>query len=383
MPFPHNVYKTQRIVPVRFRRAITGDPDILFPDIDDRGYFRTDAVTGTDHRGHVVGVCEGDSIIVQMRREKVEDAVPLFVTSSNTGTMTVSDFSSGTDALANTHDVDIEITGVSGGAGVNPNVAEVEIRFGSNTGPIIGILTVWVFGILNVNLTPHSVTIADGTGASIGTAVDINAVMDMVKAIWRPCGVDFTVAPIVNDNVVFANAGQAAWQAEINTLLSTNFAPGTINAYFVNQIVLAGSPGVLGLGLSRPNSVAFGTPNPGIILGDTNVSGSARAADTHWLANDLAHEVGHFFTLEHPDRRSPPPNTNFRFDTWAVRMLMHNFNLRPARTDWRNDVGYGVQRRGCLITMKDLVDTGNATHHSTDNECLTSRTTINTAPGPY
>ena len=381
MPFPHEVYKTQRIVPVRFRRAVPGDPTSAFPDLDDRGYFRVGGTTGTD-RGHVVGVSQGDDVWVAMRREKIEDTTPLFVTSSNTARMTVKDNIGGRAALANTHDVIIKITGVAGG---NPNVAEVEIRFGSNTGPIIGVLNVWVFSIsdVNVNITPHNVTISDATGASVPSAVNVGAVMDMVKAIWRPCGVQFTISPTVNDPVVFANAGQVQWQGEINTLLNTNWAPGTINAYFVNQIVIAGSPGVLGLGLSRPNSVAFATPNPGVILGDTNVSGSNRAADIHWLANDLAHEVGHFFTLEHPDRRSPPPANNTRFDTWAVRMLMHNFNLRSGRTDWRNDVGYGVQRRGCLITMKDLVDSGNATHHSTDNECLTARTTIKTPPGPY
>jgi hypothetical protein len=379
MPFPHEVYKTQRIVPVRFLRAVPGDPDLSFPDPDDRGYFRVGATTGTD-RGHVIGVCQGDDVWVKLRREKLEDTAPLFVTSSDPAIMKARDNTGGGDAVHNSHEPLIKITGVSGG---QPKTAEVQIRFGSKTGPIIGILNVWVFAILNVNITPHNVTISDATGAGIGSAANIGTVMDQVKAIWRPCGVDFTIAATKNDNVVFANAGQAQWQGEINTLLSTNWAPGTINAYFINQIVMAGLPGILGLGLSRPNSVAFGTPNPGVILGDTNVSGSNRAADAAWLANDLAHEIGHFFTLEHPDRKSPPPNTNVRFDTWAVRMLMHNFNKRAARTDWRNDVGYGATRRGCLITMKDLVDSGNAAHHSTDNECLTSRTAIRTPPGPY
>lgn len=377
MPFPHEVYKTQRIVPIRFARAGVGFPIINFPDIDDRGWFRN-APTGnnaaTNDHGFVVGVTQGDTVFIQLTREKVEDTSPLFVTSSNTATMTCGMAGTGADALLNIHDINIQVTGVAGGAAADPNIARVQVRHGSNTGPIIGELSVWVFRVLNVNLVPHNVTIAGaGGGAGIGSAVNITAVTDMVKAIWRPCGVDFTVAAVQNHNLNFATAGVAAWQGEVNTILGTGFVAGSINAYFVNQIQMAGFPGVLGVGISRPNQVAFGTPNPGIILGDTNASGSARAGDTHWLANDLAHEIGHFFTLEHPDKRSPPPNTNTRFDTWAVRMLMHNFNLRAARTDWRNDVTYGPQRRGCLITMKDLVDSGNAVHHSTDNECRTAR----------
>src|SRR6266567_199829 len=98
MAFPHEVYKTQRIVPVRFRRAVPGDPDISFPDLDDRGYFRVGATTGTD-RGYVVGVRQGDDVWVVMRREKVENTAPLFVTSSNTARMTVRDNVGGGAAL--------------------------------------------------------------------------------------------------------------------------------------------------------------------------------------------------------------------------------------------------------------------------------------------
>ena len=42
MPFPHSVYKTQRIVPLRFERGVTGQPLIQFPDLDNRGWFRPD-----------------------------------------------------------------------------------------------------------------------------------------------------------------------------------------------------------------------------------------------------------------------------------------------------------------------------------------------------
>jgi hypothetical protein len=389
MPFPHEVYKTQRIVPIRFSRGVTGIPLLTFPDLDNRGWFRN-APGGnnaaTNDHGFVVGVMQGDTVFVKVTREKVDDAAPLFVTSSATGTMTCGTMGTGLDPMTPKHDFFVQITGVSGGAGATPNIARVQIRHGSNSGPIIGELSVWVFARLDVNITPHNVTISGaGGGAGIASAANVATIMDTVKAIWRPCGVDFTVSAIQNDAVNFANAGVAAWQAEINTLLNTSFVPNTINAYFINQIFIAGSPGVLGLGFSRPNSVAFGTPNPGIILAD-QIPGFNRSADVHYLANDLAHEVGHFFTLEHVDRRNAD---NPRNDTWALRMLMHPVNTRFGNPAFRNDTGYGVDAtdgagyRGALVSMKDLTDSGNAAHHSTDAECTTARTGIASVAGPY
>ena len=388
MPFPHSVYKTQRIVPLRFERGVTGQPLIQFPDLDNRGWFRADPAgnnAATNDHGFVVGVTQGDVVFVKVVREKLENSANVFVTSSNTATMTVGQMGTGFDQLTNSHDMFIAITGVNGGAGAAPNIARVQLRFGSNSGPIIGELSVWVYKKLNVNITPHNVTIQDAGGGSIASAANIAAIMDIVKAVWRPAGVEITVAAIQNETVTFANAGVAAWQAEINTLLSTNWVPSSINAYFINQIFIAGadSAGVLGLGISRPNSVAFGTPNPGIILGDTNRSGSNRAADAHWLANDIAHEVGHFFTLPHVDNIDNPG----RNDTYALRLLMHPINTHFFN-DFRNDTGYGVDAagdgyRGALVSLKDLTDSGNAAHHSTDGETRTTRTVISSAAGPY
>lgn len=381
MPFPHEVFKTQRIVPLRFLRAVSGIPVTGSPDIDDRGYFRAGVTVGNDH-GHVVGVAEGSKAKVKLQRVAVEDAATLFATSSNSATMTVTNTAA---ALPGTRETIIEVTGVKGSGSAAPNTAKLQIRHGSATGPIIGELSVWVLTKLDVKITPHNVTIRDASGTGIASAADIGAVMDLMKVIWEPCGVSFTINPIQNDVVTFRNAGRARFQDEVNTLLATNFIPNTINAYFIDILEMPGVPGALGAGFSRPNSVAFGTPNPGIITADRNMRGFSRADDVHSLGNTLAHEVGHFFTLEHPDRRSPTDAKprDFRFDTWTLRMLMHNFNTRPPRTDWRNDVGYGVGRRGALVTMKDLVDSGNPVHHSTDNECVSARTAIVIPPGPF
>jgi len=389
MPFPHNVYKTQRIVPLRFKRAISGSPFLGFPDIDDRGWFRPDPAgnsAATNDHGFVVGVTEGKTAYVKVKREKLENSATLFVESSNTAVMTVIE-NGGTDQLTTVNEPLLKIDGVSGGAGATPKIARVQIHFGTKTGPIIGELSVWVYKKVNVNLVPHNVTIRSAAAAGVASAANIASVMDTVKAIWETAGVDITVAAVQNDNVTFAGVGVAQWQAEVNTLLNTNWVPSSINAYFVNQIAMAGVPGVLGVGISRPNSVAFATPNPGIILGDTNVSGSNRAGDTHWLANDIAHEMGHFFTLPHVDNIDNSAAHQGREDSWALRLLMHPTNTHFF-ADHRNDTGYGTAGdgtgyRGALISLKDLVDSGNAAHHSTDAEVKTARTSITSVAGPY
>ena len=387
MPFPHNVYKTQRIVPLRFQRAISGAPMPEFPDPDDRGWFRNGPagnVAATNDHGFVVGVTEGDTVYVEVNRQKIENGADLFVKSSDETVMKVNQ-NLGTDKLFSVKEPLLRIEGISGGAGATPKVARIQIRFGTNAGPIIGEISVWVYKKVNVNLVPHNVTIRSAAAAGIASAANIANIMDMVKAIWKPAGVSITVAAIQNDTVTFATAGDAQWQAEINTLLGTNWVPSSINAYFIHQITGTGGA-TLGLGISRPNSVAFGTPNPGVILGDVT-AGFARAGDTHFLANDLAHEIGHFFTLPHVDNVQNTNTQQGREDSWALRLLMHPTNTHFF-SDHRNDTGYGVAAggngyRGALISQKDLVDSGNAAHHSTDAEVKTSRTSITSVAGPY
>ena len=119
------------------------------------------------------------------------------------------------------------------------------------------------------------------------------------------------------------------------------------------------------------SAATFGMPNPGIILADTT-AGATR--DAMWWANDMAHEIGHFFTLWHPENLQPP---NEREDTWSRRELMHNFNHMGTIGNWKDNVGYGNLNRGCFVSMKDL------SQLVTDNECTTARGTIGGAAGPY
>lgn len=356
-----DIHKTRRFHLVRFRRAIaSGNPDVKYPDPDDRGYLGHEF-------GPIVGVLQGKTVTVRLERLNIDNSAPLFVTSSDVAAFTVRSPKGG--KLGATQLIDIEITGATGG---NPKIAKLRVHFQSATGPIIHEMTVWVFQPLNVAITPHLCTIAQTgvAGSGVTSVANLATIMPLVRAVWAHYGVTFTINATVNTTVTLAAAGSVSW-AELGTLLGTNWVPGSINVYLVPQITSSGGGTTLGYGISRVSAVTYSLPNPGIVLAD---GGGGITRDAMWWANDMAHEVGHFFTLWHPENLQPP---NEREDTWSRRMLMHNFNHMGTMGNWKDDVGYGNINRGCFVTMKNL------SQLVTDNECTTARGTIASAAGPY
>jgi hypothetical protein len=99
------------------------------------------------------------------------------------------------------------------------------------------------------------------------------------------------------------------------------------------------------------------------------------------IANDVAHEMGHFLTLAHADNGNAVPGTPLgRTDTYCRRQLMHPLEPLPSfggdatATSVPRDVsvGYGTaddgrEHRGCLITLK------NHPQHATDGEVMDAR----------
>lgn len=357
------VYKERRVVLMRWVRARHGSPLATHPEVDNRG-------SRSPEFGPIVGVMASREITVRLERVRIDPSAALYVRSSDASAVSIVTPADG--KVPDGAHADITLRGVAGG---NPRTAQIEVRYGSDSGPLLHALTVRCFQERRVRITPHLVTIAQtgGGAAAIGSAANVNAIMDHVRAIWAPCGITFTVGATQNDNVTFATAGVVSdnpFPGELQTLLTTNWVANTINVYFVNQI---GTGNTLGYGFSRPSSVTFGTGNPGIILGD-QAGGSIH--DTPWAGNDLAHEVGHFLQLWHPNNLQPP---NEREDTWCRRMLMHNFNLMAQQNNWKDDVGYGASggfgRRGALVTHKNLPTL------TTDGESGTARGAA--LAGPY
>lgn len=140
---------------------------------------------------------------------------------------------------------------------------------------------------------PHHAPLALGT---IPVA-DLASIMAKVGAIWIHYGVTFDVAaegPV--EQVRVANQDHVSdnpFPGELSTVLRSHWTAHTINVHFVDRI---GTGNTLGYGLSPTAYHGFGVPHPGILLGDR--TSTARADVMHW-ANDLAHEIGHFFRLWH------------------------------------------------------------------------------------
>ena len=371
MTFSFGVYKWQRVVMVRFVRASYGDPDPDMPDIDDRGY------TGDDH-GPIIslGPEEKNEVTVRLVRERIAFDAPLEVRMLNPSVATVVSPAGG--KLANSEKMDITIRGVKGG---NPSATKLQVIWGGST--VIHELSVWVWEVLRLAVTPHLVTIGDAANPTgIASSADVDEIASRVIDIWRACGVQVRFQPTQTFTVQLGTAGilsDSPSFAEFNTIAQAKWVPQTVNVYFVHQI---GTKNILGYGIAPSWRRSFGLDKPMIIAGDTSATGGGNDL-TSW-SNNVAHEIGHFCTLQHVGNSQVPDE---REDTWARRELMHNFNLMRGHNPWpartgdgrpfskrplRDDVGYGAFRRGALITMKKLTQIGD------DGECSTARTQIST-----
>src|SRR5580704_5743606 len=74
----------QIIVPARVDRAVRGAPVLDAPDVDDRGWVnnRATGLNVDDARGALFGTTVGDVVRLKVVREDLDDAVPLFVTTT-------------------------------------------------------------------------------------------------------------------------------------------------------------------------------------------------------------------------------------------------------------------------------------------------------------
>jgi hypothetical protein len=369
MSISQPVYKWHTFVPVRFSRAVTGAPQADAPDLDDRGF------RDAEH-GPVMGITAGETVRVKIRRTGLDEAADLWVTSTDATIVSVTSPDHG--HLATGASATIHVRGHRG-SGTTPNVrtARLQVHFGNASGPVVGELMVWVLRRLTLDLTPHLVTIRGAVGSRASIA-DIPAIMRMARGIWRPCGIELTAGATRNEDLTFATAGVVADEptsgndmsgTEVARILNTRWIPDTINVYFVHRI---GTEDTLGYGFARSKIARYHLPNPGIIIADTDSAGTF-ARDVQSWASTVAHEVGHFLRLEHAGNRQSP---NTLKDTWAHRMLMYNYSLLSAG-DFVQDVGYGDQRRGVMITMKDLPQI------DLDAECGIARNTASARGGPY
>ncbi len=316
------------------------------------------------------GLFVGETVQIKLEREDLDGAAQLFATASAAATpqFEVTQPAAGTAIGAN------GIIRLRAIADVSGSDQKLEIRYNSATGPIIAEAEPHVFSPLTLNVTVHICTIhsaaaAPGTGVvpSIsGTALNaagVRRLFTMVAAVWRPAGVRIRINSIRSDTYRgLSRNGFAGRGAEENQIVGGNRVANTCNIYLIRHM-----DNSLGVGVNRSTMAAEGFTNPGIIVGIEGSRGpapgralsrrSGSAANLRQeLANDLAHEIGHFLDLQHAGRVNSPGLN----DTYARRQLMHPNNLLPTAggTGPRfNNIGYGTGgggagHRGCLLTFK-------------------------------
>lgn len=336
----------QIIVPIRFTRAVTGPPVIDAPDVDDRGFAmgnRPGTWGSTNARGAMVTMTEADTVRIKVVREDIDASAPLFVTSSDTGVVTIA----GPAGPLGADDV-FSITGVVDA--IRRDV-KVQVRLGSGVGPVVGELEPHIFQIHRVRVVAHLVTINGVSTAR--TAASLTPLFVAANDIWRAAGIEFTFREAETRGTPgqagdpeahngFAVAGQVGPDSnppaptdESAQVTTRNPDRNAINCYFV-----ATAANFVGLTSDRDFPANLGH---GVILID--------AGD----ANDLAHELGHFLDLD-THTGDDVANNHIRDDVVTERHLMYNFNPfnNAATPAHRLNVTYGTGLRGALIAVKDF-----------------------------
>lgn len=372
--------RSQVIVPLRFTRAGVGAPREDSPDIDHRAWqilrptsYQAPAVAP---RGGFFAILQGETVRVKISREHLDSGAALYLTKRDpSGTILEIVEPAAGRPIAATGMVRVR------GAAATPTPGQgsvLEVRLGAADGPILSECEVRVMSPANVAVQPYILVV--NANASPGRTAHVPAVSqdvyDMTAAIWKHAGVNLQIAAPITadvwnsphaDSIVFWGnaAGRIAWA------VNGHYTASRINVYFVRYsqelIQSDGSSfAPLGIGLNRIAMTGASMTNPGIMIavdgirfaggGGTWTRPSTGADHTQELANDMAHEIGHFLTLSHFGAVNGPG----RDDSYARRNLMHPNNLLPDRASGnnirRNDCGYGTSggsgHRGCMLTMK-------------------------------
>ncbi|HEV8607056.1 MAG TPA: hypothetical protein VGQ99_17075 [Tepidisphaeraceae bacterium] len=353
MPIVEPIHTTRRIVPLTIERAVTGPTVLDAPDVDDRGWDVDPtgvSYTRADVHGPVVGLTAETDVRVKLKRVRLEAAAEIFLVSKDETTVTIAAPATGGPVPA---DGIFTLHGVSGGSG--NKFAVVEVRLGSTTGPLMMEFGVRVFQQIRVAVRPHLVTI-NGTACTT-TQADITRQEREVNAIWRPCGVRFNFGTATGHNVVrtgYVTAGEITYNSsgaavggvaanywtEFWDVRGQDRAANTINLYYAHEFTnVAGAAGHTHDLNAMTWDRALDATRHGVIMKD-GANG-----------NDLAHEFGHFLSLPHADEAVL--GTSSREEMWVLRQLMYSFRPFVAAVGYREELGYGHQQRGALITLRN------------------------------
>jgi hypothetical protein len=374
-----------RIVPIRFERAVKTEPSIQFPDIDNRGFRHS--ISNIDgyaqnraKPSNAVTIASGQAVTIKLVRETIAPTAPIYITSSNEDVLTIltpaehAKCDDGPSCF-----VSFKATTLADGA---PKSTTLEARFSSIDGPIIHRLTVYVLPSLIVKVQPYLVAINGQNGASgKSPALPLEHSLSIAQAIWSHVGISLSFAKPISLSASLLQANKMACNKhlnEMNELTSIKWQSQCINLYICEEL-----EGAFSYTINAQEYKFANLHHPAIFFGlrhNSNNASKVRSDDAHACGNALAHELGHFFSLQHPqisntnsislDSHTDNNNdNNERQDTWSMRSLMFDNTLinrtPPTKANWShfNDFGYGIKDaknayRGALIPIKSLDGSG-------------------------
>jgi hypothetical protein len=368
MAFDEEVYKMRRIVLVGFSRARVGSPQYLYPDLDDRGWLHDRAASNgetiADVHGPVLGMQQDRDAWVQCNRLRVESTAnggpELYMKSEDTSVVTLD-----TPAVGSPLPADGKFK-LKGGTGTwSDKFARLTIRLDSDSGPIIGEMGARVFRQRTVRIQPWILTVrgraapgAPITGLAPATSsAQITTLINVAKRVWRQCGIRFQVLPTLPGNVTLTAPGMTLE----NSHASNSFpspdgvmrAPGFDDSnpvHLVNRT--ANACNICWIRQFRDLNPGTGQTMAWAYDKTAWAAGSGIAIMDGADGNDLAHEIGHYLSLDHSDEPAGGSAGVSRTDYQVLRRLMFRFNPH-GQGSFRRNVGYGSRVRGALITMRD------------------------------
>lgn len=376
-PIPLHVRRgTQIVTPLRFVRMRSGELMSGEPDLDDRGFAmgsRPHAWGTTDARGAMIGITQGQTVRMAVLREDIGDDAPLFVTVEPKDLVKLESPLPGQPLgglptpVGQPHDV-IVIRGLKD---VALRCGKIQVRFGSPSGPVLSEIECHIFALKEVRVIAWLVTIL-GIGPNLGLppgTSDEKLIEEIandfakVNRIFEPAGIVFNFQSERTKrfsidrtlpgkkNRPFKWPGKvndkrdADWE-EFSSVVNTKYVKGAINVYFVHRALgytaAAIPPSVprkrgYGIVVSDAYKVRFDPPAPEYVL---------------------AHELGHFLEMEHPDEVFDPTKKtqrrSIRADMWTLRNLDFSHFFEHRSPIHHRDLGYGPGSPGKLITLKDL-----------------------------
>lgn len=366
---------TRRFCPVHFRTAsqtfqLDGQPpDPARPVLDERGSFGRGAVlhpgggvTWYDVRGESVVVPGGRSITVRLVRQLIAHDAPLFV-KIDFGTRTIGARLAGGAMSARVpagDTADITITGEDH----TTSYGELQVRYGSDSGPLLHAMTLNVYPRIRLPIQPYRVVIQAPGGPSADTMMlPYEGIFDVARRVWAQYGIDLDIRPVVTINESFAVTNEISTDSELLALFGRHSTPGVVPVYFAYGPGSSAMHDARGLGISPATrealvlyyGAAHGTMPPpldtlpmGVLVLYRDPEAVRDPNDANSWGIDMAHEIGHILALLHDTYAGGRP------PLWTLRMLMCPVSPFPDPTDHYTEVGSGLSNRGTLVGLRTI-----------------------------